>query len=346
MKWINAESLGILGKGFDTVGYRRITEEDNAVLSEKFPLSVMKHHLVYFPKLGRESAGLHIDFETDSKSIYVRWTVNYFDFSDESSVINQSGMDLYIFKDNRWRFLNSTVFENKKSNECKLADNLTKLPAGKNKYTLNLATYDEITKLEIGIDDDAQIQGLKAKEDYIVIYGSSITQGGCASRPGLIYPNQIRLKLREEVINLGFCGMGFISPEMVNILNKLNPKLMIMDCIPNMTTFTPEEFKSRYMHFYNVFRKSHKETPIIFTEKAMYTNEWAGINATSYYNSYLKKIFAELSKNDKNIYYIEGENLYGSDEASSDGIHPNDMGHTNMANIYINKIKEILYTDR
>lgn len=342
MKWIDAQTLGVQGKGFDTIGYRRLTEEDNEILSKVFPISVTKHHIVYFPKLGHCSAGLHIDFKTNSKSIYVKWTVKYLDIPDQSSIVNQSGMDLYIFKNNKWTFVNSAIFPYEKTNEAKLIDNSKTLPNETNEFTLNLATYDEITKLEIGIDDDATIEGLNKKEDYIVFYGTSITQGGCASRPGLIYTNQVRLKLQEEVINMGFCGLGNISPQMVNILNKLNPKIMIMDNVPNMVILEPEEFKNRYRHFYNTFRETHKNTPIIFVEKPKYTNEWVGINATSYYNEYLKEVFKELNKNDNNIYYIEGENLYGSDEASSDGIHPNDFGHTNMANIYIEKIKEIL----
>lgn len=342
MKWINAETLGIQGKGFDTIGYRRLTEEDNEIMSKVFPQSVTNHHIVHFPKLGHCSSGLHIDFETNSRNIYVRWTVRYLDFSDSSSIINQSGMDLYILIDNKWKFAKGTIFLNKKTNECPLIDNFENLPKGNNKYTLNLSTYDEIVELEIGIDDDATIKGLEKKEDYIAIYGSSITQGGCASRPGMIYSNQIRLKMQEEVVNMGFCGLGVLNPEMIDILNKLNPKLMILDCVPNMRLMEKEDFQNRYYNFYNTFRKDHPKTPILFIEKAKYTNEWLISDTFSINNTYLKEVFNKLYETDKNLYYIEGDNLYGSSEASSDGEHPNDLGFTNMANIFITKIKEIL----
>ena len=344
MKWINALDLGIKGRAFKAEGYHRLTKEDNKIMSKVFPPGA--HHVVWFPKLGNCSAGLHVDFKTDSRNIFVRWTVKYMDIPDSMSIINQSGMDLYILWGKDYRFVNSTIFHYQKYNECKLVDNFKNIPKKINEFSLNLCSYDEIVELEIGIDDNAKIESCPDKKDYIAFYGSSITQGACASRPGMIYTNIIRRKLKEEVVNLGFCGTGQLNPEMVEILNRLDPKIMVMDCMPNMYWMEEEEFIKRYTHFYTTFRESHPKTPILFVEKAIYTNSWAKGVAIENNCYVLRNLTLKWYITDAHLYYLQGEALYGNDfEASSEGEHPNDIGFTRMADIILKKLKAILKSE-
>lgn len=339
MKWINAKELGIRGKGFDTIGYRRLTEEQNRIMSEVYPPNT--HPVANFPKLGTCSAGLHIDFETDSENISVKWTVRYLDIPDQMGIINQSGMDLYVLQNGKYRFVKSTVFPYKKTNQCSLAENPRY--SGTNTYTLNLCSYDEMVELEIGIDDEAIIKPVPPKKDYIAVYGTSITQGGVASRPGMIYTNILRRELNEEFVNMGFCGLGKMDPEMISILTGLDPKLMIIDCLPNMYMMDEGTLRDRFGYFYSEYRKTHPQTPILFIEKPIYSNAWAFTEIPETVNTVLREKFEEWNKDDKNIYYLKGDNLYGSDsEASPDGEHPTDIGFMRMAEIMLPVIKAII----
>ena len=188
MKWINALDLGIKGRAFKAEGYHRLTKEDNKIMSKVFPPGA--HHVVWFPKLGNCSAGLHVDFKTDSRNIFVRWTVKYMDIPDSMSIINQSGMDLYILWGKDYRFVNSTIFHYQKYNECKLVDNFKNIPKKINEFSLNLCSYDEIVELEIGIDDNAKIEScpdkrclrFSSRHDLHQYYKKKIKGRSCKSR--------------------------------------------------------------------------------------------------------------------------------------------------------------------
>jgi len=153
--------------------------------------------------LSKNSSGISIRFKTNSPSISVKWELSNFREHSNMSRICASGLDLYCLVDNKWQYVRSGIPTNFKTEQLLVSemDTITK------EFTLNLPLYDGIENIEIGIKKGFEIS--KSADDYriknpIVFYGTSITQGGSASRPGLAYPSIISRDLNVETINLGF----------------------------------------------------------------------------------------------------------------------------------------------
>ena len=348
IKWIDAEELGIKGKGFpDAKAYRRLSDKDLETMHKILPY-IGEPKNKAFPYVGECSAGLHIDFKTNARIIKVRWSVKYCDFPTNITFSNQSGLDLYILLGDKFRYVNTALgdmFEKDNVERTLVNTGMGRIPGGMNEYTLNLATYDEVTKLEIGIPENAKIESVPDKPDYIAIYGTSITQGGCASRPGMIYSHMLRRELNEEIVNLGFSGSGLLQPEMTDILCKLNPKLMIMDSLANMGSLKKEDFYERFEYFYTSFRKAHPKTPILFLGHPAYTNSWTWYDYSKGdddpTNVYTKDLINKW--NDPNVYFIEGKDLYGDDwEGTVDSVHATDLAYVRITEKILPVILTIL----
>ena len=103
------------------------------------------------------------------------------------------------------------------------------LPAGKREYLLYLPLYNGVRSVELGLPKDSTLAKAgtwsSAIGKPIVFYGTSITQGGCASRPGMVHTAILGRQLNAPVINLGFSGNGKMEPEMANLLAELDPAL-------------------------------------------------------------------------------------------------------------------------
>ena len=344
MKNINAKDLGILGKGFsEAKGYRRFSDKDLEIMTQIFP--TFENGDEAWPRVGENSAGLHIDFKTDTRTMNIKWSVKYCDQPINLTLINESGLDVYVKIKGKYRFLNvGRPIPGKKVFEANIIDKTyTEIPQGMNEYTVNLGTYDEIKDVQIGIDDDAKIEPAEPKQGYIAVYGTSITEGASASRPGMVYTNMMRRELDEEIINLGLGGSGLLQPQMTDILNRLDPKIMIMDSLPNMTGLTEDVFNKNFRYFYKTFRGSHPKTPILFIGHPVFGNVWAwlGDDGESNSNIKLKKLIKEW--NDPDVYWIEGKGLFGYDyEGTSDTLHATDLAFYRMNEIILPVVKDLL----
>ena len=330
MKYINAKELGIMGKAFPNAPeYTRLEEKDKLSIEKVNP---------NVASLSADSAGLHIDFSTTSKRIVIRWSVKENVIWSAITGLAINGIDAYIKTDSKWTFLtNLYPNEQSSSHECEIMNRETFETYGTEcpSYSLNLTYSNEITSVEIGIEDDSQISLCPMNQEKpIVAYGTSICHGYYVSRPGLVYSNQLRRMLNQEVCNLGFSGSAKSEPEMTDILCRLDPKIMIFDPIPNMAY---EKMEPNFTYFYTNFRKNHSTTPIIFMEQADYledhtkTNIYRTSNGETAKNKILEKLFAEWSKKDKNIYLLTSDVLYTDYEETFDGLHPNDTGATRLA---------------
>jgi hypothetical protein len=103
----------------------------------------------------------------------------------------------------------------------------------------------------------------------VCIYGTSITQGGCASRPGMAYTAILDRRLDRPVINLGFSGNGPVELEVGRFLAELDPALCVLDCLPNMEA---PQVNERAVPFVKLLRQSRPDTPIVLVENIAYTN--------------------------------------------------------------------------
>ncbi|HLS27801.1 MAG TPA: SGNH/GDSL hydrolase family protein [Opitutales bacterium] len=297
--------------------------------------------------LSRDSAGLYLQFTTDAPTLRVRWTL-----LKERLAMNHmpatgvSGLDLYVRHENKWRFLAVGRPGNDVANDRTLFKDL---PAETREFRLYFPLYNGIKSIEIGIPtgytlEDSPQSDLKP----VVLYGTSILQGGCASRPGMAYPAILGRRFDDPLINLGFSGNGRGEPEVAELIAELDPSLFVLDPLPNIA---PSEVSEKLTNFVKILREKHPETPILLVESVAYTTSFLIPSRANRYqtsNARLREVFEQLiEEGDENLYYFQSENLLGEDgEDTVDGTHPTDLGFLRMADGLEPAIREILNTHR
>ena len=253
-----------------------------------------------------------------------------------------SGLDLYVRHKGEWRFLAVGQPHDFPDNETTFFRNL---PQESREYRLYFPLYNGLKSLEIGTASEFKITALPASERKpVVFYGTSILQGGCASRPGMAYPSIIGRRIDSPVINLGFSGNGRGEPEVAELVAELDPALFVLDPLPNIS---PDDVTERLETFVKILREKHPETPILLVESVTYpTGILIESRRTRYTqsNDHLQGLFDRLRKaGDRNIYYHKTENLLGKDgEDTVDGTHPTDLGFLRMADGMEPAVREIL----
>jgi len=172
-------------------------------------------------------------------------------------------------------------------------------------------------------------------QQSVVFYGTSITQGGCASRPGICATSIVGRELGVNVINLGFSGNGHMEPEIAELLCDLNPAAFVLDPLWNMT---PEMVSERFEPFIKKLREARPDTPIFLVEDSSIKNR------PTTNGKILRKIYAELAAaGDRNLYFIPNTGMLGEDgEATVDGCHLTDLGMVRQAEVFIKHLRSVL----
>ncbi|MDI9551335.1 MAG: hydrolase [Bacteroidales bacterium] len=297
--------------------------------------------------LGRNSAGLYIRFRSDSPAIYARWKSGGTHMPHMTDV-GDNGLDLYILTEkDGWRFAGSGFEWN--GGHVKSRRLVGNMVPEMREYMLYLSLYDRVESLEIGIDPGYVLQGPEAgtprTEKKIVMYGSSILQGGCASRPGMAFTSIIGRKLNREVINLGFSGNALLDLEIAQLMARVeNPGVFVLDYVPNASA---EKITSSGETFFRVLRDAHPDVPVLFVEDPTFPHAafdqkiLQEINAK---NAAQRALFERLKKaGEKKIFYLPTEKLIGSDgEATVDGIHFTDLGMMRYSDAIIPLLRKAL----
>src|SRR3954451_6410732 len=260
-RWYDIRPLGVEGQGW---------AETKAPFDR---LPARAEGLVRDPVwgLGRQSAGLCVRFVTDAPEIKARWTLTSRQLAlPHMAATGVSGLDLYAKLDGRWRWAGVGRPEQAPTNTATLAAGL---PEGRREYLLYLPLYNGVSSVEIGLPEDRSLAKAPPRpgghERPVVVYGTSITQGGCASRPGMVHTAILGRRLDRPVINLGFSGNGKMEPELAGLLAELDPAAYVLDCLPNMTA---KEVSARVAPFVRALRTAHPETPIVLAEDQTYAN--------------------------------------------------------------------------
>ena len=302
--------------------------------------------------LSKASAGITVRFHSNSTSINLKWTVlNDLDMPHMAST-GIKGIDLYTKYNNKWRYVTTAgalvglkTYQNKSIpadsiNEYELIKNMS---PDFREYKLFLPLYDGVTKLEIGIDNNALIN--KASPNPvkpIVFYGTSITQGGCASRPGMAHTNIISRKLDVDCINYGFSGNGRMEMPIVELISDIDASFYVIECLQNMDS---EQVRERVRPLVDMIRTKHPLTPIVLVENMMYTTAFLDqtIETTLIQeNEALKNEFDKIIKRGTpNIFYIKDNKDFLSDnEGTVDGVHLTDLGFLRYADYLIENFKK------
>ena len=308
--------------------YGKITDQtDN--LYERLPsyLSDVSRDPVWY--LGRNSAGLFIRFRSNSTAIYAKWESTFNNSMTHMTDTGTKGLDLYALVDDQWRHVCSAQPQGKTSERRIIAY----MDPVEREYMLYLSLYDGVSSLQIGVDEGALLTGPAVdspkRSKPIVMYGTSILQGGCANRPGMAHTNIISRRLDREVINLGFSGNALLDMEIAELMASVeDPGLFVLDYAPNAYADMIDE---KGEDFFRVIRDAHPDVPVIFIEDVIFPHSAFDNKIKEEVmlkNQAQKRLFARLKKSgEKKIYYIGAEGMIGNDgEATVDGIHFTDLG--------------------
>jgi lysophospholipase L1-like esterase len=326
--WRDVRSLALEGQGWEDVKapFDRLPSKAEGVVRPP----------VW--SLSRHSAGLCARFVSDAKEIHARWTLT----SDRLAMPHMpatgvSGVDLYA-RDEKGRWTWVAVGQpGEKTNSKPLAQGLR---PGEREYLVYLPLYNGVSSVEIGVPRGAKLEPAGPRPEGsrkpVVFYGTSITQGGCASRPGMVHTAIVGRRLDVPVINLGFSGNGTMDQSMSDLLAELDAAAYVIDCLPNMTA---DQVAARTEPLVKTIRKARPDTPILLVEDRSYTDS-TFLPAHKVRNessrAALKGAFDRLrAEGVKNLHYLEGAAQLGDDEEGTvDGSHPTDLGFFRMADVF------------
>lgn len=300
--------------------------------------------------LSTNSAGEKLVFRTTSPNIYVRYvtTSNSFSMRHMPST-GMSGVDLYaVDAHGKWTNCNPK-FNYSFGDTCKYSyKNLTyREQAASNgkgyEFHLYLPLYNGVKWLSIGVEEGSLMYFEKpTQEKPIVIYGTSIAQGACASRPGMAWTNIVERTLEHPILNLGFSGSAHMEPEMQDLLNEVDASLFILD---NMENMKAENVYESSLHCCHLLRASHPSTPILLVEHSGQPDgviSEESVTGPAEINAELKKVYQTLQKEGmKQLYYLTMEEIGLDTESFVEGVHPNDYGMMKNAQAITKKIQEI-----
>jgi hypothetical protein len=291
--------------------------------------------------LSRHSAGLAIRFRTDATALYVRWSL-VFEALDmpHMPATGVSGVDLYVRgPKGDWHFVGNGRPTVQKDNEATF-----RLPAGGAECLLYLPLYNGTAKLELAVPAGATLEKAAPrpaeKRRPIAYYGTSIAQGGCASRPGMAHVAIIGRRLDRPMINLGFSGNGQLDPASIELVAELDPVIFVIDATHNINHFPPEEIEKRVTSIINAIREKRPDTPIVLVGSSEQNPANAPARSEQAQD---RAIRAARERGVKGLHVIPGRKLLGDDgEGTVDGVHPTDLGFLRHADAITPVLRRIL----
>ncbi len=199
---------------------------------------------------------------------------------------------------------------------------------------INFPLYSGVREVFIGLDEKACVEAPTpyVNDKPIVYYGSSITQGGCASRPGMSYQAIVSRHFNCDYINLGFSGNARAEEPMYNYINGLDMSIFVYDYDHNANT--PMDLEATHEKMFLAIREKHPELPIVIMQRPkFYLNRDEQMR-----NRILRQTYQNaLDRGDKNVYFISNRELCAlcQNEGTVDGCHPTDFGFMSMAKAVI-----------
>ena len=284
-------------------------------------------------------AGGRIRFSTDARELAIYVHYCFFDRSNHMCFNGECGLDLYHDDGDRHTYVctmtpNMDMTIEQRMEYYHMDTLVNRTPDGMNCYTLNMPLYAGVDDIMIGVPKGCAVDaGAKYRpQKPIVYYGSSITQGGCASRPGMTYQAHICRRLNIDYRNLGFSGTCRGEKIMVDYLASLEMSAFVSDYDHNAPTV--EHLRNTHYALYEAIRAAHPDIPYIMITRPDVqgrTEECAARTAVIR-ESYERA----LASGDKNVRFIDGADLFAGADAADctvDTCHPNDLGFWRMANV-------------
>ncbi len=286
------------------------------------------------------SAGGRIRFRTDSPYIAIKAVMPNTTPMPHMTRLGQSGFDIYSSDKGEYLYSGSLIpsfgqegFETYKPTDGKM-----------HTYTVHMPLYDAVDEVYIGLAGGSELERAeeyKIKKPFLY-YGSSITQGGCASRPGNAYQAIIARRFDADFVNLGFSGSAKGEKAMCEYLATIDSTVFICDYDHNAQSGA--ELKATHRPVYETYRKAHPDTPIILVSRPDFYPVPEDIKRREVV---IATYEYALASGDRKVFFADGKHLFDgefSDSCTVDGCHPNDLGFMRMANKIGDAIEEALKT--
>jgi lysophospholipase L1-like esterase len=321
LRWVDIRELTLEGQGW----------QDTESPYDRLPGRAKERVRAPVWHLSHYSAGLVARFVTDAPAICVRWALRNKNLAmSHMPASGVSGVDLYVRQEGRWHWL-GVGRPVKQVNELAIVEGLDPV---EREYRLYLPLYNGVTAVQVGVPERACLRPAAPLPGRpIVFYGTSIVQGGVASRPGMAYPAILSRRLDRAHINLGFSGNGHMEQELAELLGELDACAYVLDSLPNMS---PELTGERLAPFVRTLRRRRPRTPIVLVENITYANA-AFVQARRQRcvstNAAMFQAYRALTAEGVGGLHLQaGDVLLGADgEATVDGTHPTDLGFIRIA---------------
>jgi lysophospholipase L1-like esterase len=337
-KWKNAMDVSfpvLKGRLFDSNDYSRLPYEiKDSVRTAVWDLS-------------QQSAGLFLDFRTNSSDIIVEFTVSGPVQLPHMPATGVSGVDLYAKTQNgQWEWVRGNFsFKDTVRYQFYLDQKSNVIE----EFRLFLPLYNKVENLKVGVSQEFDLEFRVAeKESPIIVYGTSIAQGACASRPGMAWSTILSRESGYQVVNLGFSGNGLLEKELIHFIGESKASLFILDCLPNLMKekgLSDKDIRERIRYAVNYLYNQHSQTTILLTSHGGYSVGVLDPSRKKIYthlNELLEEEYHLLLKGGKENLHLLGINEIGlTDMDFVDGTHPNDRGMVKYANAYQKKLQEI-----
>ncbi|MCA9264887.1 MAG: hypothetical protein KDA60_13600 [Planctomycetales bacterium] len=333
VEWYDVQDIGVEGKAWaDTESFfdRLPAKAKDMVRSPVWALS-------------QDSAGMCVRFVTDAQKLRARWSLRRERLAmPHMPATGASGVDLYVRHEGTWRWL-ATGRPQAAENNVELISGI--LP-GKREYLLYLPLYNGVNSIEIGVPQGNQVAraSLPADRKPIVFWGTSITHGASASRPGMCHPAILGRRLERPVVNLGFSGNGRMEPEVAQLVAEIDAAVYVIDCLPNITGPVVAE---RTRPLVEIIRAERPDTPIVLVEDRTYANAFLIPSKQARHEesrAALRTAFEAMQADGiPELHYLEGPRLLGADgEDTVDSSHPTDLGFWRQADAFEAVLRPIL----
>ncbi len=298
-------------------------------------------------QLANATAGGQIRFRTDSTKVGLRVQLAGPASMAHMPATGQCGFDCYLGEPGAQRYYFTTKWDHKQAGyEFLICD----VPAGPTyTVTLNFPLYQGVESVEIGLDRGAKVLPPPAYDSDrpVVVYGTSITQGGCASRPGMCYTNILSRRINRPFVNLGFSGNGKGEPQVARTISTIaEPGLFVLDYDANCPSL--EHVQRTLPTFIDILRDAHPATPMLVISRIpVATHAWhpeGERERVARRDFFRDTVTALRDGGDANVQFLDGGDLLGDDwqECTVDSVHPNDLGFWNMARSMTPVIRKIL----
>jgi len=327
LKWQDVSQWGVEGRAFHDMERKR--------WFDRFPAAAEGRVTDAVWRLSRDSAGMMVQFRTDATTLWADYTLfNERLAGANMTAIGASGLDLYA-RDSKgqWRWVGVT----RPAGKIVRQEIISGLAPGFREYAVYLPLYNGVENLSIGVPPNAKFEPVAPRAAKpIVFYGTSITHGASASRPGMVHTAILGRRFDQPVVNLGFSGNGRMDAAVGELLVKIDAAVYVIDCLPNMNA---EAVREKCIPLVKQLRAARPDTPIVLVEDRRNTNSWILPARNQHHtdnHAALRESFARLQQDGvKGLYYLGGDDLLGHDaEGATDGSHPNDLGFVRQADLF------------